>query len=59
VRLHAHSLSGKVSKLISIPPGVLAFSFPTSLAVSTDERTILFVRTDRQDADLMLVENFR
>jgi hypothetical protein len=52
-------VSGKTSKLISIPPDVLAFSFGTSLAVSTDEKTILFVRTDRHDADLMLVENFR
>jgi Tol biopolymer transport system component len=52
-------VTGKASKLISIPPGVLAFTYPTSLTVSADERTILFVRTDRQDADLMLVENFR
>jgi hypothetical protein len=51
--------TGKASKLIPIPPGVLAFAYPTSLTVSADEKTILFVRTDRQDADLMLVENFR
>jgi Tol biopolymer transport system component len=51
--------TGQTSDLIPIPPGVLAFGFGTSLTVSPDEKTILFQRTDRLEADLMLVENFR
>ena len=49
----------KTSALISLAAGVNAFGFGTSLAVSSDEKTILFTRTDRRDSDLMLVENFR
>jgi Tol biopolymer transport system component len=50
--------TGQSRKLITLSPGVRAFSTPTSLIVSPDEKSILFVRADRDDADLMLVENF-
>ena len=49
--------SGKL--VITLSAEVIISSGSTSLTVSPDEKTILFIRTDRQDSDLMLVENFR
>jgi Tol biopolymer transport system component len=51
--------TGESRKLIALSPEFPVSSGGTSLTVSPDEKSVLFVRYDREDADLMLVENFR
>ena len=44
---------------VRFPKAGIGLDGGTVFSVSADERTIYFSHTDRQDSDLMLVENFR
>jgi len=46
--------TGKTSKILTIERNVY-----NCIAVSPDERTILYTQSDQVGSDLMLVENFR
>ena len=49
-----HFSTGKISKILTIERSV-----GYRIAISPDERTILYGQCDQAGSDLMLVENFR
>jgi len=52
--------TGRKFEYVRFPKDAVEFEGGgTAFTVSADERTILFSQTDRQESDLMLVENFR
>ena len=51
--------TGRRFEYVRFPKDAIGFDLGTAFTVSADERTILFVKTDRQESDLMLVENFK
>jgi len=51
--------TGRKFEYVRFPKAGIGFDGGTVFSVSADERTIYFSQTDRQESDLMLVENFR
>ena len=51
--------TGRKFEYVRFPKDTIGMDGGTVFSVSADERTILFSQTDRQENDLMLVENFR
>lgn len=51
--------TGRKFEYVRFPKDGIGIDGGTVFSVSADERTILFSQTDRQEDDLMLVENFR
>ncbi len=51
--------TGRKFEYTRFPKDGIGFDGGTVFSVSADERTIYFSHTDRQDSELMLVENFR
>jgi len=52
--------TGRRFEYVRFPKEVIVFGGGgTAFTVSADERTILYSQTDRQESDLMLVENFK
>jgi Tol biopolymer transport system component/tRNA A-37 threonylcarbamoyl transferase component Bud32 len=51
--------TGRKTVIYRFPGEVKVFGIATSFGVSPDERTILEAHIDRDESDLMLVENFR
>ena len=51
--------SGRQFEYVRFPNGTVGLDGGTALTVSADERTIVYSQRDRQESDLMLVENFR
>jgi dipeptidyl aminopeptidase/acylaminoacyl peptidase len=51
--------TGRKFEYVRLPRDFLGIDGGTAFTVSADERVIIYTRTDRQESDLMLVENFR
>jgi Tol biopolymer transport system component/tRNA A-37 threonylcarbamoyl transferase component Bud32 len=51
--------SGRKFEYVQFPKEVLGLENGSMLSVSADERTIIYTQMDRQESDLMLVENFK
>ena len=51
--------TGQKFEYVRFPKEGIGLDGGTVFSVSADERTILFSQTDRQESDLMLLENFR
>jgi serine/threonine protein kinase/Tol biopolymer transport system component len=51
--------TGRKFEYVRFPKPVIGADPATAITVSADERTILYTQTDRNESDLMLVENFR
>jgi len=51
--------TGRTFEYVQFPKRATWFDLGTAFTVSADERTIMFAQTDRQESDLMLVENFK
>jgi eukaryotic-like serine/threonine-protein kinase len=51
--------TGKKFEYVRFPKDEIGFSAGTAITVSSDERTIMYAQMDRQESDLMLVENFK
>jgi serine/threonine protein kinase len=51
--------TGRKFEYVRFPKAGLGLDGGTVFSVSADERTIFFSQTDRQESDLMLLENFR
>jgi Tol biopolymer transport system component len=50
--------SGRKFEYVRFSKGTIGLDGSTALTVSADERTIMYSQRDRQESDLMLVENF-
>ncbi len=50
--------TGRKFEYVRFPKAGIGLDGGTVFSISADERTILFSQTDRQESDLMLVENF-
>lgn len=56
--LHRFDMTtGKDSVVLNLPPGTARGT--ANFAITSDARSVVFVRVDQQINDLMLVENFR
>ena len=51
--------TGRKFEYVRFPKAGIGLDAGTALTVSADERTILYTQTDRQESDIMLVENFK
>jgi Tol biopolymer transport system component len=51
--------TGRKFEYVRFSNGTVGLDGGTALTVSADERTILYSQRDRQESDLMLVENFK
>ncbi|SPF36090.1 Serine/threonine protein kinase [Candidatus Sulfopaludibacter sp. SbA4] len=51
--------TGRTFEYVQFPKRATWFDLGTAFTVSADERTILFAQTDRQESDLMLMEDFK
>ena len=51
--------TGRQFEYVRFPKAGIGLDGGTVFSVSADERTILFSQTDREESDLMVVENFR
>ena len=51
--------TGRQFEYVRLPKGLGPVPYGTPISVSQDEKLIYFIQTDREESDLMLVENFR
>ena len=51
--------TGRKFEYVRFPKAAIGMDGGTVFSVSADERTIIFSQADRQESDLMLIENFR
>jgi Tol biopolymer transport system component/tRNA A-37 threonylcarbamoyl transferase component Bud32 len=51
--------TGRKFEYVRFPKPVIGADPGTAITVSADERTIIYTQTDRNESDLMLVENFK
>jgi WD40-like Beta Propeller Repeat len=51
--------TGRKFEYVRLPKNEIALDIGSILTVSADEQTIMYAQMDRQESDLMLVENFK